>query len=69
MSQNDQLQYEGYIDILQILNELFKTRHNYIDGTYDLRTPGSDDISIEKLNEISKRLNLTLLWNYIRNVA
>lgn len=61
------LQYESYIDILQILNELFKTRHNYIDGTYDLRSPGTYDISIEKLNEVSKRLNLTLLWNYIRS--
>lgn len=52
---------------MQILNELFKTRHNYIDGTYDLRSPGTYDISIEKLNEVSKRLNLTLLWNYIRS--
>ena len=61
------LQYENYYDILRILTDLFKTRHNYNDGTYDLRTPGTSDISIEKLNEISKRLNLTLLWNYIRS--
>ena len=61
------LQYETYFDILRVLTDLFKTRHNYIDGNPDLYYPGSKTISIDELNEVSKRLNLTLLWNYIRS--
>lgn len=61
------LQYENYFDILRILTDIFKTRHNYIDGNPNLYYAGSKTISIDELNNISKRLNLTLLWNYIRN--
>lgn len=61
------LQYEGYFDVLRILTDLFKTRHNYIKGTYNLYDSNSNNISLDKLNEVSKRLNLTLLWNYIRS--
>lgn len=61
------LQYEAYFDILRLLTDLFKTRHNYIDGNPDLYYPGSKTISIDELNEVSRRLNLTLLWNYIRS--
>ena len=61
------LQYEGYFDIARILTDLFKNRHNYINGTFNLYNAGSTDISENKLNEIAKRLNLTLLWNYVRS--
>lgn len=61
------LQYETYSDILRVLTDLFRIRHNYLDGGYDLYYPGSKTISTEKLNEVSKRLNLTLLCNYIRS--
>ena len=50
------LQYETYFDILRVLTDLFKTRHNYIDGNPDLYYPGSKTISIDELNEVSKRL-------------
>ncbi len=61
------LQYESYFDINSVLVALFKTRHCYIDGTSDLYVAGTKDIDIDKLDEIGKRLNLTLLWNYIRS--
>lgn len=61
------LQYEGYFDILRILRDLFKTRHSYINGTYNLYDSNTNKISLNKLNEVAKRLNLTLLWNYIRS--
>lgn len=61
------LQYEGYFDILRILTDLFKTRHSYINGTYNLYDSNTNKISLNKLNEVAKRLNLTLLWNYIRS--
>ncbi len=60
------LQYEGYSDVLKMLTELFKVRHNYIDNCFNLYD-NDKDISYEKLNEIAKRLNLTLIWNYIRS--
>ena len=61
------LQYENYFDILRILTDIFKTRHNYIENSDNLYCPGSSSISIEELNIIAKRLNLILLWNYIRS--
>ena len=61
------LQYEAYFDIARILTDLFRSRHNYINGSFDLYDTGTKSISINKLNEIGKRLNLTLLWNYIRS--
>lgn len=60
------LQYEGYFDFLKMLTDLFRTRHNYIEGSMNLYKQGSKNIDDIKLEEISKRLNLTLLWNYIR---
>ena len=60
------LQYEGYFDFLKMLTDLFRTRHNYIEGSANLYKQGSKDIDDIKLEEIAKRLNLTLLWNYIR---
>ncbi len=61
------LQYEKYYDIARILTDLFKTRQTYIDNSSNIYESGTSSISLEKLNEISKRLNLTLLWNYIRS--
>ena len=60
------LQYEKYSDILKILTELFKTRHDY-SGNNDIYNPGTNAISLDELNIISKRINLTLIWNYIRS--
>ncbi len=60
------LQYEKYSDILKILTELFKTRHDY-SGNNDIYNPGTNAISLDELNTISKRINLTLIWNYIRS--
>jgi hypothetical protein len=61
------LQYEAYFDILNLLINIFKYRHNYLSGSFNLFDPGSKIISIDKLNKIAKRINLTLLWNYIRS--
>lgn len=61
------LQYENYFDILKFLVELFKTRHNYIDGKATLYVTGTNNIDNIKLEEIATRLNLTLINNYIRS--
>ena len=61
------LQYESYSDILKTLQDVFKTRHNYMSDENNLYETNSKNISIERLNEISKRLVLTLIWNYIRS--
>ena len=60
------LQYEGYFDFLKMLVDLFRTRHNYIKDSNNLYKQGTMIIDDTKLGEISTRLNLTLLWNYIR---
>ena len=59
------LQYEGYADILEVLLHVFKKRHNYLDN--NLYNPNTSEICLDKLNEIAKRLNLTLMWNYIKS--
>ena len=61
------LQYENYFDLLKFLVELFKTRHNYIDGKATLYVTGTNNIDNIKLEEIATRLNLTLINNYIRS--
>lgn len=61
------IQYENFFDVLKVLSEVFRVRHNYIDGKPNLFKPGSNDIDICELNEIGKRINLTFLWNYIRS--
>ena len=60
------LQYESYYDLLKTLVELFRTRQNYIHGSQNLYKDNVKEIDDKKLEEISKRLNLTLIWNYIR---
>lgn len=60
------LQYEGYFDFLKMLVDLFRTRHNYNKDSNNLYSQNSTVIEDDKLEDISKRLNLTLLWNYIR---
>ena len=59
------LKYENYFDILKMLTELFRTRHNY--KTESLYNFGTNNLSLNKIEEIAKRLNLTLIWNYIRS--
>lgn len=61
------LQYEKYFDILKMLQELFKNRHNYFDGGLNLYKSNSNLIDNEQIEEVAKRLNLTLILNYIRN--
>lgn len=61
------LQYENYFDLLRMLTELFRVRHNYYDKGNNIYLKGSKNIDIIELQEISKRLNLTLILNYIRN--
>ncbi|MCR5483090.1 MAG: DUF262 domain-containing protein [Bacilli bacterium] len=61
------LQYENCFDILKMMSELFRIRHNYITGETDLYKIGTSNIDIDELNEIAKRLNLTLIWNYMRS--
>jgi hypothetical protein len=61
------LQYESYYDITSVLVSLFKTKHCYIEGENDLYLDGTKNIDLYKLNEIGKRLNLTLIWNYVRS--
>ncbi len=48
-----------------MLTELFRTRHNY--KTESLYNFGTNNLSLNKIEEIAKRLNLTLIWNYIRS--
>ena len=61
------LQYEGYTDILEVLLDLFEKRHNYIADNLNLYKLQTADVCLDKLNDIAKRLNLTLIWNYIRS--
>lgn len=61
------LQYEGYADILEVLLDLFEKRHNYITDNLNLYKPQTYDVCLDKLNEVAKRLNLTLIWNYVRS--
>lgn len=61
------LQYENYFDLLKMLTELFRVRHNYFDTGNNLYLNGSKNIDVNELQEIAKRLNLTLILNYIRN--
>ncbi len=59
------LNYENYSDMVQFLTVIFKNRHNY--NNHDLYTKNGDNIDIGKVEDISKRLNITLLHNYIRD--
>lgn len=61
------LQYENYFDLLRMLTELFRVRHNYHEKGNNIYLTGSKKIDINELQEISKRLNITLILNYIRN--
>ena len=56
------LKYEGYSDLLKVLMEIFKSKHNY--RTDNLYNSDGKTINLTKLNELSKRLNLTLLKQY-----
>lgn len=61
------LQYENYSDLLKMLTELFRVRHNYFENGNNIYLNGSKNIDVSELQEIAKRLNLTLILNYIRN--
>ena len=59
------LQYEKYEYIASVLMCIFKAKHNYVDTPNNLYKENTKEIDIDKLNEISKRLNLTIIKNYI----
>ena len=61
------LKYENYFDLIEMLKNLFKIRHNYIKGSDNLYNLNEKNISTDKINAIAKRLNLTILANYIRS--
>lgn len=62
------LQYEAYFDILKMLSIIFRIRHNYLNQSNTLYDDTQNNkISEPKVQSIAKRLNLTLLWNYIRS--
>jgi len=56
------LGYEKYKDILNVLLEIFKSKHNY--KTETLYEADNKSIDFKKLNELAKRLNLTILKQY-----
>lgn len=59
------LAYEKFSDLIQLLLAIFKNRHNYtIHSLYDA---SNTNIDIDKVEDISRRLNLTLIYNYIRD--
>lgn len=58
------LGYENNNDIIETLLKIFTYRHNYRGlSVFD----DGGKISIYEINEIARRLNLTLVWNYIRS--
>lgn len=59
------LNFENYDDLVSFLVDIFKYRHNYIDGRPNLYITDKAKIDDLKLEEIARRLNLTLLSNYI----
>ena len=59
------LNYEKYFDMMGLLVALFKNRHNY--SGQNIFDATNTKLDIQKLIDISKRLNLTLINNYIRD--
>ena len=59
------LTYEKHLDELELFKTIFKNRHNYIDK--DIYVAGFYEIDIPKLEEIARRLNLTVFQNYIKD--
>ncbi len=58
------LKYQNYDDLVQILLVLFKNRHNYSNANiFDT----SKNISITILEDLAKRINLTIIHNYLRD--
>lgn len=61
------LTYENSFGLLKFLNDVFRTRHNYREQQPTLYKNGTTELDTAKLEEIAKRLNLTLLNNYIKS--
>lgn len=59
------LNYERFDDLIPLLSMVFKYHHNYRDSS--LNKDGIKQIDIAKVEELSRRYNLTALWNYIRD--
>lgn len=57
------LNYENSADLVEVLLKVFVHRHNY----RELNLFEGDELSIYKLDEIARRLNLTLVRNYVRD--
>jgi hypothetical protein len=58
------LNYERYSDLLEVLVTIFKNRHNYVNQ--NLFDSSGNKIDVAKLEDIARRLNITLFHNYIR---
>lgn len=59
------MKYEGFNDMVEILAAIFKYRNNY--KTSNIYMEDGKTISVTTFENISKRLNLTLINNYLRN--
>ena len=60
------LNYQSFDDLLGVMEIIFKHRHNYRDPL-NLYESSGPTIDKNKVEELSKRLNLVLLHNYIRD--
>ncbi len=59
------LKYQKYEDLVELLEIVFKNRHDYHDS--NLYEFGTKEMNINSLDDLSKRINLTLINNYIRD--
>jgi hypothetical protein len=59
------LKYQNYDDLVELLTVVFKKRHNY--RTNDIYESGSKKLSMLLLEDVSKRINLTIFNNYLRD--
>lgn len=51
--------------VIPVINIIFKFRHTYYNEQNNLYKEGTTDIDLDELNEIAKRLNLTIIKNLI----
>ncbi len=59
------LKYQKYDDLVELLEIIFKNRHDY--HGVNLYKNGTKQFDIDSLTDLSKRINLTLINNYIRD--
>jgi len=59
------LKYQKYDDLVELLEIIFRNRHDY--RAVDLYESGTKKFDINSLTDLSKRINLTIINNYIRD--